>query len=122
MLLAIVLVVVGSCSLGQAPTGHTSATPALIVEVVARQLAFDPGTLRLPAGKPTGITLNNLDPGILHNVAIVAADGTVVFRGEIFAGIEARTYRVAPLPQGEFRFLCDVHPAMTGALIVDGGA
>ena len=116
---AVALVSVDACSLGQAPTGGTSASPAVIVEVVALDLSFDPGTLRLPSGIPAGVTLDNRDPGILHNVAIVAADGTVVFRGETFAGIDARTYRVAPLSEGTFRFVCDVHPTMTGTLIVD---
>lgn len=118
-LAAVALAALGACSVGQAPAGQTSASPAVTVEVVARNLAFDPSVIRLVSGTPTGITLDNRDPGILHNLAILAADGTLVFRGETFAGIEARTYRVAPLVKGEFRFVCDVHPTMTGTLIVD---
>lgn len=121
LVLGIAVVMPVGCALGQAPMGETSASPAVTVDVVALDLRFDPGTLRLPSGTPAGITLDNRDPGILHNVAIIAADGTVLFRGETFAGIEPRTYRVAPLPEGEFRFICDVHPTMTGTLIVDAG-
>lgn len=118
-MLVLALAVPVGCSLGQAPTGETSASPAVTVEVVALDLKFDPGTLHVPSRIPTGITLDNRDPGILHNVAILAADGTVLFRGETFAGIEVRTYRVAPLFEGEFRFICDVHPMMKGTLIVE---
>jgi plastocyanin len=118
-LVGVALASLQACSLGQAPTGETSASPAVTVHVVALGLAFEPATLVLPSGTPVGITFENRDPGILHNIAIMTADGTVVFRGETFAGIEARTYRVAALSAREFRFICDVHPTMTGTLIVD---
>jgi plastocyanin len=119
MVVGVGLVSLQACSLGQAPTGETSASPAVTAQVVALDLAFEPDTLVLPSGIPVGITLDNRDPGILHNIAIMTADGTLVFRGETFAGIAARTYRVAPLSAREFRFVCDVHPTMTGTLTVD---
>lgn len=107
-----------ACSLGQSPTGDTAASPAVTTVIVARDLAFDASTVRLPSGVPVGITLDNRDPGILHNVSISSPQGNVVFRGATFAGIERRTYRLAPLPQGTFRFICDVHPGMAGELLV----
>lgn len=119
LVIAVGLVSLQACSLGQAPTGATSASPAVTVQLGALNLAFEPATLVLPSGTPVGITLDNRDPGILHNIAIMTADGTLVFRGETFAGIEARTYRVAALSAGEYRFVCDVHPTMSGALIVN---
>lgn len=111
-----------ACTLGQVPTGATSASPSVTVVVVARDLAFDPGSVGLPSGTPVAITLDNRDPGILHNISILASDGSALFRGEPFAGIEGRTYHVAPLPDGRFRFVCDVHPGMEGTLIVEPGA
>lgn len=109
---------VAACFLGQAPTGDTAASPAVTTVIVARDLSFDASTVRLPSGIPVGITLDNRDPGILHNVSISSPQGNVVFRGATFAGIERRTYRLAPLPQGTFRFICDVHPGMAGELLV----
>ena len=111
-----------ACALGQVPTGATSASPSVTVVVVARDLAFDPGSVGLLSGTTVAITLDNRDPGILHNISILASDGSVLFRGETFAGIEARTYGVAPLTEGRFRFVCDVHPGMAGTLIVEAGA
>ena len=116
--LAVGQLAVVACSMGQAPMGETSASPAVTTVIVARDLAFDPVAMRLASGVPVGITLDNRDPGILHNITIVSAQGNIVFRGSTFAGIERRTYRLAPLAEGEFRFVCDVHPAMAGALLV----
>ena len=107
---------VAGCAIGQAPTGQASGSPAAIVAVVARNIAFDPVTVRVPSGRVVGITLDNRDPGILHNITLVSSTGQVAFRGETFAGIEARTYLVAPLEAGEFQLLCDVHPTMTALL------
>lgn len=116
--LLLVLGVSGACSIGQPPIGETAASPAVTTVIVARNLAFDRAVIRLPRDVPVGATLDNRDPGILHNVAIIDSDGTAVFRGATFAGIEARTYRVAPLREGEYRFVCDVHPSMTGTVVV----
>lgn len=109
---------VAACSLGQAPTGETSASPAVTAVIVARDFAFEPVDLRLPSGVAVGIALDNRDPGILHNITITSAQGDIVFRGSTFGGIELRTYRVAPLSEGKFRFVCDVHPGMAGTLHV----
>lgn len=107
---------VAGCAIGQAPTGQASGSPAATVIVVARDIAFDPAALQVPSGRIVGITLDNRDPGILHNITLVSSAGEVAFRGETFAGLETRTYLVAPLEAGEFRLLCDVHPTMTAAL------
>lgn len=87
--------------------------------MIAQDLSFVPSSVRLPSGVALGITLNNRDPGILHNITIDSERGDVVFRGETFAGIEERTYVVAPLTAGGYRLLCDVHPTMTGTITVD---
>lgn len=118
MSIAVGQLVVMACSLGQAPTGGTSATPVATTVIVALDLAFEPRVARLPSGVPVGITLDNRDPGILHNISILLPQGDVVFRGATFAGIDRRTYRVAPLPDGVFTFICDLHPGMEGELLV----
>jgi len=44
--------------------------------------------------------------------------GQEVFKGEIFAGTDSRTYAVSALPAGTYAFVCSVHPNMTGTLTV----
>lgn len=112
----VLVTLVAGCAIGQAPTGQASGSPAATVVVVARDIAFDPAAVQVPDGRIVAITLDNRDPGILHNITLVSSTGEVAFRGETFAGIEARTYLVAPLEAGEFRLLCDVHPTMTASL------
>lgn len=107
---------VAGCAIGQAPTGQGSGSPAATTVVVAQDIAFDPAIVEVPSGEVVGIVLDNRDPGILHNIALVSTTGTVVFRGETFAGLATRTYLLAPLDAGDYRLLCDVHPTMTALL------
>ena len=110
--------VVGACAAG-ASVGNVRGSPAATVELAAENLAFDRSSVRFPAGVVVALTLDNRDPGILHNVAIYpSSGGDPVFRGETFTGIQTETYLVGPLPAGSFRFVCDVHPTMSGTLTV----
>ena len=109
---------IGSCGVGP-PTGNASGSPSVTEELVAENLAFDRPSLWLPAGVVVALTLDNRDPGILHNVAIYPiAGGDAVFRGETFTGIAAQTYISGPMNRGTYRFTCDVHPTMNGTLVV----
>ena len=110
---------VAGCAVGQPPTGSASGPPTATAGLIAEDIAFDPLSLRLPSGEIVAIKFDNFDPGILHNVSVTSREGEVVFRGETFAGIDSRTYVVAPLAPGEFTLLRDVHPTMTGTLTVD---
>ena len=42
--------------------------------------------------------------------------GPLVWEGDIFNGVETRTYEVPALPAGTYGFVCTVHPNMTGTL------
>jgi plastocyanin len=114
--LSVVLIV--ACSTAT-PVGNATGSPVVTVGLAAAELAFDRSSLELPAGVVVAVTLDNRDPGILHNVAVYpATGGEPVFRGETFAGIATRTFLLGPLAQGTYRFVCDVHPTMTGTLSV----
>ena len=116
--LAVMGLMVGACGVEE-PVGNASGSPAATVELTAENLAFDRSSLRFPAGVIVALTLDNRDPGILHNVAIYpSSGGDPVFRGETFTGIQTETYLLGPLPAGSFRFVCDVHPTMSGTLTV----
>lgn len=119
--LAVMSVMVSACGVG-APIGNASGSPTTTVGLAAENLAFDRSSLRLTAGAVVALTLDNRDPGILHNVAIYPAGaGDPVFRGETFTGIQTKTYLLGPIAAGSYRFVCDVHPTMSGTVTVEAG-
>jgi plastocyanin len=84
--------------------------------VVAKDIAFNPTSLTIPADTATQITLDNQDAAP-HNIAIKDAGGATVFKGEIVTQTKV-TYDVDALPAGAYTFWCEVHPNMTGTLTV----
>jgi plastocyanin len=52
-----------------------------------------------------------------HNMVIKDAAGTTVFKGDIVSKQQI-TYNVGPLAAGDYTFLCEVHPNMTGTVTV----
>jgi plastocyanin len=82
--------------------------------VVAKDIAFQPTSLTIPADTATQITLDNQDAAP-HNIAIKDGSGATVFKGEIVTQTKT-TYSVNALPAGSYTFWCEVHPNMTGTL------
>jgi plastocyanin len=105
---------------GQTP-GPTTAPGGPVVEIAALNIAYDKSELRVPADVPFQIIFANNDAGIPHNVAIHEGTptGPDVWVGEIFNGVETRTYDVPALPAGTYGFICTVHPNMFGTLIAE---
>ena len=85
--------------------------------IVAKDIAFTPTTVTIPADTATPITFDNQDAAP-HNVAIKDASGAQVFKGEIQGGQGQITYNVSALPAGGYQFWCEVHPNMIGTLTV----
>lgn len=101
-----------------AATSEPEAPSGEVLEISALNIAFDKTELTAPADAPFQIKFSNDDAGIPHNVEIKDAGGTSVFTGEIFNGVDERTYDVPALSAGTYTFLCTVHPNMTGTLTV----
>ena len=101
----------GTPAPSEAPIGTT-------LKISAQGIAYDTATLEAPAGIPFAIVFTNNDAGIRHNVEIRDAFGASLFTGDIFSGIETRTYQVQALPAGTYTFVCTVHPNMVGTLTV----
>lgn len=102
-----------------APSSTASQAPAgNVIELSAQNVQFDKASILAPAGQAFQIKFSNNDAGVLHNVEIKDANGATVFKGDIFAGVDSRTYQVDPLPAGSYQFLCSVHPNMVGTLSV----
>ena len=103
-----------------APGASTQPGASTSVALTASGIAYDTDTLEVPANTPFQIVFTNNDAGIPHNVSIHkdSPTGTEVWKGDIFNGVETRTYDVPALPAGTYGFVCSVHPNMTGTLTV----
>jgi plastocyanin len=107
------------------PSGSASASPSAsggtgeVLEIAAQNIAFDTTQEAVPADTAFQIHFVNNDQGIPHNVEIKDAGGASIFQGEVFPGVDERTYDVPALPAGEYTFICTVHPNMTGTLTAE---
>jgi plastocyanin len=101
------------------PGGTGPGGPAGGVTVVAQNVAFDTSTIRLEP-VPTTITFENRDAGVQHNIAIYSDSSLAdeLFNGELVTGPTTVDYAVPALPPGEHYFQCDVHPNMSGSVVV----
>ena len=99
---------------GEAPV----AVPA-IPEVTARTaVSFETNRLVVPCCRPFELIFHNEQAGVPHDVMI--SDGperaTVYLDGEIVTGPATITYEVPALDEGDYYFLCTVHPNMNGTV------
>jgi plastocyanin len=106
---------------GPAASGPAESPATGDVELTASGVAFDKAEVTAPAGADFTIVFHNEDPSIQHNVAIHEGSptGAEVFKGDIFPGVETRTYDVPALKAGTYGFVCTVHPNMTGTLTAE---
>jgi plastocyanin len=99
----------------------TPAPGTAVLDLLAKDLAFDKRTLEVPAGAEVTIRFDNADPGILHNFALYTNQEAQeeVFVGDLTTGpVKVDFTFPAPAP-GSYFFRCDVHPdQMTGTFIV----
>jgi cytochrome c oxidase subunit 2 len=96
-----------------APSGEAAGAT---VELVAQNIAFNPGALEAPADAPFTIHFKNEDPSVPHDVEIKDAGGAVAFKGDLVTGVAEANYSVPALPAGSYSFICTVHPNMTGTI------
>jgi plastocyanin len=90
------------------------------VTVVARNTQFDVDEITAEAGKARLIEFHNRDD-VLHNIAVYAGEGEdspPLFNGRPVTEGETE-YEVEIEEPGDYRFVCDFHPNMTGAYIVE---
>jgi len=119
------LVAAGAFALSGCGGGAAAATPSSgnppgpYVVLAARDMAFDAGRLQAPANEAFTMVFANGD-AVPHNVSIERVEGgpARVFDGAVFSGPATRWYAVPALAPGEYTFLCQVHPSMTGRLRV----
>jgi mono/diheme cytochrome c family protein/plastocyanin len=109
-------------------TGGASAAPgpaasvdpnAEVITITAAAIAFDPTAVTAPADASFTLSFDNQDSGIPHDVQVKDASGAIVFKTDVFPGVEKRDYTVSALAAGSYPFACSVHPAMTGTLTAE---
>ena len=91
-----------------------------VVQISALNIAFEQAAVSAPAGTPFTIHFDNKDAGIPHNIEILDASGMQMFKGDIVTGPAQADYQVPALQAGTYKFMCTVHPNMTGSLKVGG--
>lgn len=110
-----------ACSLGAADNGSAAPAgsyPPGTPTITAKDIAFTQHQVEAPADKSFTIVFQNAD-GAPHNVAIVRnGSSSPAFTGEVVTGPREVAYSVPALAPGTYTFLCDVHPNMTGTLVV----
>jgi plastocyanin len=121
-LIAILYLMVFKPTLGFTTSAGTIPLPAgPIVQVQAKNGAFDTDELTAPAGVKFTIVFQNDDPGVPHNVAIYLdpSASSSLFHGPEILGPKTVNYSIPTLQPGTYFFRCDVHPAtMTGTFVV----
>jgi cytochrome c oxidase subunit 2 len=83
-----------------------------VINLIAKGVKFDFDELSAPANAPFTIHLDNQDAGTPHDVDILDASGAKVLDTKEFNGVAAQDFPVQPLPPGDYRFECSIHPTL----------
>ena len=121
----IIGIVIAQLGIGEEEAAAEAPAPAEAPagDLVAEDVQFNKDEITLPAGEETPFEFVNEDQ-LQHNVAIYTdqadadAQENPLFQGELITATTT-TYQIDPLEKGEYVFQCDVHPAMTGSVIVE---
>lgn len=116
-LVALIALLVAACG-GSASPPPTFPPGAIVVH--ARNRAFDTTQLVIPADTAFSLAFVNED-GDMHNIAIRTKsgfDGEVLFRFDP-VGSGTVILPVGKIPKGNYFFLCEVHPNMSGNVVAN---
>jgi len=121
--IGLTLLPLGLAWLGSLAPGEPGETPLAVPqrpEIAAfNAVSFDRRELVVPSGRDFVLVFHNGDVGVPHNVDITesAARDVIYFEGEIFNGDATVEYQVPALEEGDYYFLCRVHPNMNGTVL-----
>jgi plastocyanin len=111
-----------TCS-AQVGTGEkASSQNSVVVDIAAKNIAFNSSTITVPASANVTVNFDNQDAYVPHNFAVYDSEDAkvTIFQGRIITGPSKITYNfVAPDKPGTYFFRCDVHPTtMKGQFVV----
>ncbi|MEU3401020.1 cupredoxin domain-containing protein [Streptomyces filamentosus] len=110
-----ILIALAGCSGGTAPTSPSPSTPfATSVSeerIVIRDFRFEPADLTVSPGAKVSVVNEDSAP---HTVT---AEDASAFDTSTIEGGRTATF-TTPSTAGTYRYLCDIHPSMTGTLTV----
>lgn len=105
---------------GAGTGGGTVAVADGVVELSADNLEFDANVIQATAGEAFTINFTNNDSAP-HNAAVYTEEGgDEIVKGEVIDGGATSEVQVEALDAGEYFFVCDIHPDMTGSVVVEG--
>jgi plastocyanin len=122
--LAIVLVFVAVTAAACGPSTREPAASRgagdVDVTITTRDNAFTVATITATAGETFTLRLINEDE-VPHNVAVYVDNSASesLFIGDLITGATI-DYEVPAMEEGTYFFRCDLHPEMTGTLVVEG--
>ncbi|HUF06283.1 MAG TPA: cupredoxin domain-containing protein [Candidatus Binatia bacterium] len=90
------------------------------VAISADDLEFDANVIQATAGEGFTVSFSNLETEP-HNWSIYTEEGgDPIAQGAVLGEGEIDEIVVPALDAGEYFFVCDVHPEMTGTVVVEG--
>ncbi|MFP5255453.1 MAG: cupredoxin domain-containing protein [Acidimicrobiia bacterium] len=102
----------GDDAAGGASNGCLDGTSGEVT-IVAEDLAWDADCIDAVADGPLEFTVDNQDRGVPHNLHLRDAPGEPAT--ELEEGPVVQTLEVE-LPEGDYEYVCDIHPNMLGTL------
>lgn len=100
-------------AVGAAPGAKATASVLSLAADPSGQIKFVQSELKAPAGKVTIVFTNKST--IPHNVAVEGPGGNVIGKTPVGTGTSKLSLALRP---GTYKYVCQVHPTMTGSLVV----